>query len=131
MGTVVIYKLSNKLVDILLVFMLVMSSGGMLFVFNRNISTIVFLFFLLIVLFFFGSSFKRINFNSSLFTLSSFFLLGSINYFFALFDQTVNKYVFYFLSVFLSTLILFHFNNNRITLCCFQNHFIFSNRINK
>lgn len=113
MGTVVIYKLSNKLVDILLVFMLVMSSGGMLFVFNRNISTIVFLFFLLIVLFFFGSSFKRINFNSSLFTLSSFFLLGNINYFFSLFDQTVNKYVFYFLSVFLSTLILFHFNNNR------------------
>jgi hypothetical protein len=46
------YRVIDKIVDSLIVFMLIMSAGGMLFVLNRNIASVVFLLFILFVLIF-------------------------------------------------------------------------------
>ena len=112
------YKLIDKIIDNVLVLMLIMSTGGMLFVLHRNIASVIFFLFLVVVLFIvvpflFGSSFKKIIFSSSLLSFSSVVLLGLINYAFAITEQTLNKYLFYLLTAIISTLILFHFQNNR------------------
>ena len=53
-----IYTLKQKIIDNIIVFMLVMSTGGLLFVFNRNLMYIIFTSFLFGALFF---SRKKIN----------------------------------------------------------------------
>lgn len=106
------YKFIDKIVDNVLVLMLIMSTGGMLFVLNRNIVSVIF-FLLLVVVLFFGSSFKKTIFSSAVLSFSLVVLLGLINYVFAITEQTPNKYLFYLLTAIISTLIFFHFQNNR------------------
>ena len=45
-----IYTLKQKIIDNIIVFMLIMSTGGLLFVFNRNLMYFVFTFFLIVTL---------------------------------------------------------------------------------
>ncbi len=107
------YKAIDKIVDRFLIFMLIMSTGGMLFVLNRNIASIIFFTLLVFTLFFFGFSLKRIVFPPVFLTFFSLVLLGIINYTFAANAQSLNKYGFHLLTVFISILIILHFQNNR------------------
>ena len=107
------YRTIDKIVDSLIVFMLIMSAGGMLFVLNRNIASVVFLLFILFVLIFMENKWKKTIINSILLTFSILVVLGSINYFVVETEQTANKYLFHLLTVTLSVLALFHFKNNR------------------
>ena len=107
------YRTIYKIVDSLIVFMLIMSAGGMLFVLNRNIASVVFLLFILFVLIFMENKWKKTIINSILLTFSILVVLGSINYFVVETEQTANKYLFHLLTVTLSVLTLFHFKNNR------------------
>ena len=107
------YRVIGKIVDSLIVFMLIMSAGGMLFVLNRNIASVVFLLFILFVLIFMENKWKKTIINSILLTFSILVVLGSINYFVVETEQTANKYLFHLLTVTLSVLALFHFKNNR------------------
>lgn len=102
----------QKLLDLVLITLLILSTGGLLFVFNRNICYGVFIF-LLIATISLGLKFKKMLFNSY---LTSYFLLLSflaLNYFYAVSVQSLNKYGFYLMVITVSTLFLFHFLNNR------------------
>ena len=108
-----IYSLKEKFFDNIILLLLVLSTGGLLFVFNRNLASVSFLFVLIGVVVFFGSTLKRTILNSSLMTFGVIFVLGIINYYFAIVEQTANKYLFHLLTTFLSILTLLHFKNNR------------------
>ncbi len=106
------YTLQQKIIDNIIVFMLIMSTGGLLFVHNRNIMSVIFLL-LLIAVILFGKPLKKNFLYSSLLTLIAIFFLGGINYYYAVVEQTTEKYLFYLLSIVLSIGTLFHFKNNR------------------
>lgn len=108
-----IYTLKQKLIDTLLMFFLVMSAGGLLFVFNRNFMSILFFGVLIFSILFFGNKLKKSLVHSSILILISFIFVGIINFIFAITEQTTNKYLFYLLSIALSLITFFHFKNNR------------------
>jgi len=93
--------------------LLVFSSGGLLFVFNRNIMYAVFAFVLAIAFLFTGKKIKTTFFNQSLITFILVIALLSVNYFFAISEQSTNKYLYYFMVISVSVATLFHFYNNR------------------
>ena len=107
------YTLRHNIIDHVILLLLILSTGGLLFVYNRNISSISFFIFLLAIIFFSPLGFKKSLVKSVILTSFSFFILGLLNYHFAIVEQTFNKYLFYLLTVFLSLLVLFHFRNNR------------------
>tara|TARA_Y100000385_G_scaffold241749_1_gene258330 strand:+ start:307 stop:1566 length:1260 start_codon:yes stop_codon:yes gene_type:complete len=107
------YLVINKIVDRVLILMLIMSTGGMLFVLNRNIASIVFFILLLFCLIFVGSSFKKIVVRPILLSFFSCLTLGIINYLFAASEQSLNKYGFHLLTLVISILVLLYFKNNR------------------
>ena len=108
-----LYKLQHKAIDNLLLFMLVLSTGGLLFVFNRNVSYGVFIFLLFIAFVFSGKQLNKRVFNASILTLSTVVVLFVVNYIFAITEQTDNKYAYYLMVVTVSMLTLTHFVNNR------------------
>tara|TARA_B110001469_G_scaffold2707_1_gene2791 strand:+ start:2728 stop:3990 length:1263 start_codon:yes stop_codon:yes gene_type:complete len=108
-----IYSLRKQCIDVIFMLMLILSAGGLLFVFNRNIASTLFLGFLLFVLIFMEDKWKKTKVNSIFITFFILVILGSINYYFSIIAQTANKYLFHLLSVTLSSLFLFHFINNR------------------
>jgi len=108
-----IYTLKQKFIDNLLMFFLVMSAGGLLFVFNRNVMSVLFFGVLIFSILFFGNKFKKPFVYSSIIILISIISIGIINFIFAITEQTLDKYLFYLLSVVLSILTFFHFKNNR------------------
>ena len=108
-----IYSLRKQCIDVIFMLMLILSTGGLLFVFNRNISSVLFLGFILFVLIFMEDKWKKTIVNSTLLNFSILVVLGAINYFIVEIEQAANKYLFHLLTVTLSTLFLFHFKNNR------------------
>jgi hypothetical protein len=104
--------MKNKLLNNLIVFMLVSSTGGLLFVFNRNLS---FLFFSLIIicsLFLLGKGLKSKNFYSTFLAFVTVITLFIINFFIAeVQPQSLTKYLFFGVIFFTTTLSLFYFNN--------------------
>ena len=108
-----IYTLKQKFIDNFILLMLVMSTGGLLFVFNRNIASISFFIILLVVIIILEGTIKKSIFNATFFTFTTVLILGLINYNFAVVEQTTNKYLFYLLTAVLSILSLLHFKNNR------------------
>ena len=108
-----IYTLKQKIVDNIIVFMLIMSTGGLLFVFNRNLMYFIFTVILVGSILFSGNKINKKLFN----TITSCFIvivsLFWVNYLFALSDQAISKYLYYILVIFISSLTLFHFLNNR------------------
>jgi hypothetical protein len=93
--------------------MLIFSTGGLLFVFNRNIASAVFLLVILFVLILMEDKWKKTIANSILLTFVILVVLGIINYFVVETEQAALKYGFHLLTVTLSALFLFHFKNNR------------------
>ena len=108
-----IYTLKQKFFDVLILFMLVLSTRSILFVMNRNIASISFLFLLIFVIGFLGNKFKKSVVYSSALSVSTIIILGIINYTFAITIQSGDKYLFYLLTLLLSALVLVHFKNNR------------------
>ena len=111
---------THKFFDTLLLSLLVMSGGGLLFVFQRN-NFSYFLFLLAIfVLVFMGTKIKKSIFNASLLTLSCFLSLILVNYITApqieiMGNEHLNylQYAFHFLNITSCVLILIHLKNNR------------------
>ena len=106
----ILYK---KFIDNLIVFMLVMSSGGLLFVFNRNTMFALFFIFIFIAIFFASKKINKNIFNALLVTCILVILLFWINYSWAISEQSINKYLYYIMVVLISVLFLYHFYNNR------------------
>ena len=107
------YSLRKQCIDVIFMIMLILSAGGLLFVFNRNIASVLFLLFSLFVLIFMEDKWKKTIVNSIVSTFSILVFLGIVNYFVVEAEQTALKYGFHLLMVTLCSLFLFHFKNNR------------------
>jgi len=99
--------------DTLLLFLLVFSGGGLLFVFNRKLCSIVLFCVAIFVLIFMGKKIKVSLFNSSLFSLIFLFSAVVLNYLTSIGSQEVIKYSFHLLNISSCVLIAIHFINNR------------------
>ena len=102
-----------KIIDTILISLLVLSSGGLLFVFNRNICYAIFLGVLLLAVLFSKDKFKTKEVNSALLTSLTILFLFYINYIFAISTQTINKYAYYLTVCAVSILTLLYFRNNK------------------
>ena len=91
--------------------MLVSSTGGLLFVFNRNVSFLVLAVTIIFSLFYIGKAIKKSVYYSSY--LAFLFITGLfvINFIFAISLQSITKYMFFGIVIFTTTLTLFYFNN--------------------
>ena len=91
--------------------MLVSSTGGLIFVFNRNISFLILFLIVLFSLFFLQHKIKKKHFYSSLLaTLVLFFLFG-VNYLSAINPQSLTKYLFFGITIVTTIFVLFYYNN--------------------
>ena len=107
------YSLREKYTDNLLVLFLVFTGGGLLFVFNRNLMYYIFTALLVIVILLNFFKLKRELTNSIIFTTISILSLFIINFFFAVSEQSLDKYLYYVTVVFSSVMFYVHFKNNR------------------
>ena len=108
-----IYNIKQRMIDSLIVFMLIMSTGGLLFVFNRNLSYLIFFTILGFSFSFLTKKLKKITIFSSMLTFLFIVSLFLINYIFAFNEQAENKYLYYLMVVLTSVLTLLFFHNNR------------------
>ena len=111
---------THKFFDTLLLFLLVMSGGGLLFVLQRNNLSYLLFSLAIFVLVFMGTKLKKSVFNASLFTLSVFVSLILVNYMISpqieiLRSEQLNylQYGFHLLNIASCILILMHLKNNR------------------
>ncbi len=102
-----------KIIDAILILLLVLSSGGLLFVFNRNICYAIFLGVLLLAVLLSKDRFKVKEINSVLLTSFTILVLFSINYIFAISTQAINKYAYYLTVYAVSILTLLYFRNTK------------------
>ena len=107
------YSLRAKNLDNLLVLLLVFTGGGLLFVFNRNLMYYSFLTILFLSISLNFQNMKKELLNSIVFTTISVLLLFLINFFFAVTEQSVDKYLYYLTVIMTSVLFYVHFKNNR------------------
>ena len=111
---------THKFFDTLLLFLLVMSGGGLFFVFQRNNLSYILFFLAIFVLVFMGKKIKKSIFYASLFTLSLFLSLILVNYIAApqieiMRGEQLNylQYAFHLLNITSCILILVHLKNSR------------------
>ena len=107
------YSFIKKIIDSTIILLLIFSSGGLLFVFNRNTCYLIFLGLLVFSFIFIGKSLKSSVINAALLTLFSIVILFSINYFYAITEQSINKYFYYITVSLVSIFTLTYFINNR------------------
>ena len=108
-----LYSLREKYTDNLLVLLLVFTGGGLLFVFNRNLMYYIFTALMVIVILLNFFKLKRELTNSIIFTTISILSLFIINFFFAVSEQSLDKYLYYLTVVLSSVMFYVHFKNNR------------------
>ena len=77
-----------------IMFLLVSSTGGLIFVFNRNVSYLFLFFTVLFGFFYVGKGLKKSNYYSALLSFTTLFVLFFCNYFFATNFQSLTKYSF-------------------------------------
>jgi len=102
----------KNIIDNVIVFMLIMSTGGLLFIFNRNLMYAIFIGILIFTVTF-SSKIKKTAFRNIIFCMLFLYFLFWINYLFGIPEQSVNKYLYYMVVILVSGLTLFHFLNNR------------------
>ena len=100
-----------RILNNIIAFLLVLSTGGLLFVFNRNISFLVLVLVVIFSLVYIGKGIKSSVYYSSLLSFLAVVGLFIINFSFAITPQSITKYLFFGIIIFTSTLILFYFNN--------------------
>ena len=103
--------MKTRILNNLIMFMIVSSTGGLLFVFNRNIAFLVLVSTVIFSLFFLRQRIKKTNFYSSLLVLFVLFSLFIINFTFATNLQSLTKYLFFGVTILTSVLVLFYYNN--------------------
>ena len=91
--------------------MLVSSTGGLLFVFNRNISFLIFAVLIIFSFLYIGKGLKRSVYYSSLVIFLVVLCLFAINFLFAINPQSLTKYSFFGVTIFTTILTLLYFNN--------------------
>ena len=106
-------SIKHKFFDSILLLLLIFSSGGLLFVFHRNIMSLVLFFLSLSLLIFTGKQIKKNIFNNHFFIFLFLLLLFGINYFFSVGSQSIIKYAFHLLNIVSCIFVLIHFSNNR------------------
>ena len=111
-------NLKMRILNIIIAFMLVSSTGGLLFVFNRNLSFLVLALLIICSLLYIGKGIKKSIFYSSCITFLVVFSLFLINFFFSINPQSIDKYAFFGIIIFTTILALLYFNNqdNRYSL---------------
>ena len=100
-----------RFLNIIIMFMLVSSTGGLLFVFNRNIAFLTLVVLIILSLLFIGKKIKKSIFFSSFLALLVVLVLFAINFVFAINPQSLTKYSFFVITIFTTVLTLFYFNN--------------------
>ena len=103
--------MKTKLLNNLIMFMLVSSAGGLLFVFNRNPAFLVLVLIVFFSLFLLHYRIKSTTFYSSLLVLIVLFFIFAFNYAFAINPQSLTKYLFFGVTIFTSVIVLFYYNN--------------------
>ena len=112
--------LSHKIFDTILLFLLVFSSGGVLFVFNRNTFSVLFLFLCVYAVFIVGKEIKKNIFNTAIISFVFINIIFILNYFFSDGDQIYLKYGFHLMNIFSCFLLFVYFINNRTRLYFMQ-----------
>ena len=103
--------MKTRFLNNIIMFMLVSSAGGLLFVFNRNSAFLVLASIVIFSLFYLQHRIKTTTFYPSLLVLIVLFSLFAINYTFAVNLQSLTKYLFFGVTIFTSVLVLFYYNN--------------------
>ena len=103
--------MKTRFLNNLIMFMLVSSTGGLLFVFNRNIAFLILVSTVISSLFFLQHKIKNTTFYSSLLVLFVLFSILAINFTLATNLQSLTKYLFLGLTIFTTVLVLFYYNN--------------------
>ena len=103
--------MKTRFLNNIIMFMLVSSTGGLLFVFNRNPAFLVLVSIVIFSLFFLQHRVKSTTFYPSLLVLIILFSLFVFNYTFAVNLQSLTKYLFFGVTIFTSVLVLFYYNN--------------------
>ena len=103
--------MKTKILNNIIMFMIISSTGGLLFVFNRNLSFLVFACIIIFSFFFLQHKIKSTSFYSSLLVLFVLFSLFVINFILAPSPQSLTKYLFFGVTIFTSVLALFYYNN--------------------
>ena len=101
----------TKALNIIITFILVSSTGGLLFVFNRNFAFLIFVAIILFSLFYIGKGINKSIYYSSFVALLVVLALFAINFVFAINSQSLTKYSFFGITIFTTVLTLFYFNN--------------------
>ena len=91
--------------------MLVLSTGGILFVFNRNFAFLAFVVIILGSLFYIGKNINKSVYYSSVLTFLVVISLFIINFLFATNQQSLAKYSFFGITIFTTVFTLFYFRN--------------------
>ena len=114
-----ILSYKQKFLDNIIILFLVLSTGGILFItidgtiFNRNIWYFFFCTLLVLAFFINLEKLKKSMLNASILTILSLLFLLFFNYIFAISEQSINKYAYYFVVIVTSILTFNHFINNR------------------
>ena len=103
--------MKTRLLNNIIMFMLVSSTGGLLFVFNRNFAFLMLASIILISLFYLRIRIKQSTYYSSFLALLVIGILFAINYVFAINPQSLTKYIFFEITIFTTVLVLFYYNN--------------------
>ena len=101
----------NYIIDFVIVSLLILSTGGLLFVFNRNLCYAIFVLVLLFAIFFSRKKYRTKEVFAAILTGLTILILFCINYFSAISNQVINKYAYYFTVCTASILTLLYFRN--------------------
>jgi len=101
----------TRFLNNIIMFMLVSSTGGLLFVFNRNYAFLALVSIIIMSLFYITIRIKKSLYYSSFLTLLIIGALFAINYVSAINPQSLTKYIFFGITIFTTVLLLFYYNN--------------------
>ena len=98
--------MKTRILNNIIMFMIISSTGGLLFVFNRNLSFLVLACIIVLSFFFLKHRIKNTSFYSSVLVLFVLFSLFVFNFIFAANPQSLTKYLFFGVTIFTSVLSL-------------------------
>ena len=100
-------------IDSAIVTLLILSTGGLIFVFNRNLMHAIYFVIIAFVLITSKVSPRKDIFNASIYSILTMFTIYVLNFVFAINDQAIEKFIFNFLITTICILVAYHFINNR------------------
>ena len=100
-------------IDSAIVTLLILSTGGLIFVFNRNLMHAIYFGFIATVLITSKVSPRKNIFNASIYSILTILTIYVVNFVFAVNEQAIEKFLFNFLISTICILVAYHFINNR------------------